>query len=162
MSALTKGFYHSFWLLLHFCMCVTRGRIPPGLQTTPGCSLNFTKSLSISISLGSGLLRACVCARPRCLLLQYNQPEQAGTRGRLTDNTSSQARNNNAAPTHCATHTHMQSSCARGMHPHTATYCHFIERHPHLVGVYLCVCVVGGERQAFLPLGARCRQDIFC
>ncbi len=56
------GFYSSFF--------VTRGRIPRGLQTTPGCSLNFTKSLSVSISLGSGLLRAGVCVCPRCLLLQ--------------------------------------------------------------------------------------------
>lgn len=45
------GFYSSF-----FFFFVTRGRIPCGLQTTSGCSLNFTKSLSVSISLGSGLL----------------------------------------------------------------------------------------------------------
>lgn len=44
-----------------FFFFVTQGHIPRGRQTTPGCSLNFTKSLSVSISLGSALLRACVC-----------------------------------------------------------------------------------------------------
>ena len=122
------GFYSSFF--------VTRGRIPRGLQTTSGCSLNFTKSLSVSISLGSVLLWAHVCVSVPTLSVASIKPARADW-DRGEDWQTTPAHRHTIITLHKHT-MHIHSSCV--------CTCSYKFSSPtntdaHIRWVYACVCV---------------------